>query len=278
MSAEATASELGREARRAARSRWVGWAGRLGLVAQGFSFALVGVLAIAVAAGVRGETESREGALETLSRTPVGAVALVLLAAGFAGYAAWRLAEAFLDRGGDGSDAAGLGKRAAAAGKAAIYIGLTVVSISILVEGRDGGGGGSEDQATAGVLDWPGGRLIVGAVALAIVGVAGFQAYRAVSRGFMDDMKDWTMSDSERHAVEKLGIVGLSARAIVFGLIGAFLLKAAIQFDPNEAISLDGAPSKLAHAPSGPWLLGVTAAGLAAFGLFCAAQARYRRV
>ena len=53
---------------------------------------------------------------------------------------------------------------------------------------------------------------------------------------------------------------------------------AAVQFDPDEAVGLDGALRKLADAPYGPVLLGLTAAGLVAYGLFCAAQARYRDV
>jgi hypothetical protein len=75
-----------------------------------------------------------------------------------------------------------------------------------------------------------------------------------------------------------LGIVGLFARAVVFGLVAWFLVKAAVEFDPDEAVGLDGALRKLADAPYGPLLLGVTAAGLVAYGLFCVAQARYRRV
>jgi hypothetical protein len=64
----------------------------------------------------------------------------------------------------------------------------------------------------------------------------------------------------------------------VFGLIGAFLVKAALEYDPDEAIGIDGALAKLAGASYGSLLLGLTAAGLIAFGLFCAVQARYRRI
>ena len=64
----------------------------------------------------------------------------------------------------------------------------------------------------------------------------------------------------------------------MFGLIGWFLVKAALEFDADEAVGLDGALAKLVNAPYGPILLGLTAAGLIAYGLFCAAQARYRDV
>ena len=81
---------------------------------------------------------------------------------------------------------------------------------------------------------------------------------------------------SAQRTLETLGVVGLLARAVVFGLIGWFLGKAAVEYDPDEAIGLDGALAKLTEAPYGPLLLGLTAAGLIAYGLFCIAQARYR--
>ena len=68
------------------------------------------------------------------------------------------------------------------------------------------------------------------------------------------------------------------ARAIVFGLVGIFLLKAAIDYKADEAIGLDGALAKLYDQPYGPWLLGAVAVGLIAFGLFSISEARYRRI
>jgi len=45
-----------------------------------------------------------------------------------------------------------------------------------------------------------------------------------------------------------------------------------------EAIGLDGALQKLAQASYGPYLLGLTAAGLVSYGLYCLVDARYRDV
>ena len=81
-----------------------------------------------------------------------------------------------------------------------------------------------------------------------------------------------------RRWATRIGVVGLLARLVVFGLIGVFAIKAAIQYDPNEAIGLDGALQKLAQQSYGPWLLGLTAAGLLAYAVYCFADARYRKV
>ena len=70
----------------------------------------------------------------------------------------------------------------------------------------------------------------------------------------------------------------MAARCVVFGLIGAFAIKAAFEYEPRAAIGLDGALRKLSEQSYGQWLLGLTAAGLVAYAVFCFAEARYRRV
>lgn len=261
---------------RRAERRWLGWAGRVGLVAQGSSYALVAGLALMLATGRGGATADRTGAFRTLAGDTLGVALLAALAVGFAAYAAWRFAVAFLDRGGNGHDAEGLGKRAASLGKGLLYGGLAVGIVNLLAGGS--GEGADENQATAGVLGWPGGRWIVFGVALAIAGAAVLNVYRGVGAKFEDDLRLERMSVSARRWVRRLGVVGLTARGVVLGIAAWFLGKAAYEFDPSEAVGLGGALAKLASAAHGPYLLGAVALGLLAFGLFCVALARYRDV
>ena len=86
------------------------------------------------------------------------------------------------------------------------------------------------------------------------------------------------MSKGTEKAFTVLGVVGHLSRTVVFGLIGYFLIKAAIDYKPKESVGLDGALSALAQASYGPVLLGIVAAGLIAFGAYSIADARYRRV
>jgi MFS family permease len=265
------------QARRIAQGRWIDRIGRFGLLAQGVSYVLVGALAIMLAVGLGGETASRQGALATLGDEPGGAVVLLLLACGFAGYAIWRLAQAIFDRGDEGDDASGLAKRAGQLGKAAIYIGLTWAAVGIVVRGH-GGSGNEEKEATGGVFDWPAGRWIVSAVAVAILAVAAYQVYRAVSRSFMDELEEYKLTKRSKRWIAGVGFVGILGRGVIFALVGAFLVKAVVEFDPDEAIGLDGALRKTAEAPYGSALLAATAAGLVVFGVFCLLQAYYRDV
>ena len=72
--------------------------------------------------------------------------------------------------------------------------------------------------------------------------------------------------------------MGHLARMVVFCLVGIFLIRAAIDFNPNKAVGLDGALAKVDHASYGPFLLGLVAAGLIAFGAYSLSDARYRRI
>lgn len=260
--------------RQAAQGAWVEGAGRLGLVAKGISFLLVAILAIQVAVGAGGEPADRQGALDAVADQPLGWFPLVLLAVGFAGYAVWRFAQALVDRDREGSDLTGVAKRASDLAKGMLYAGFAILSV-MLVAGSDSGGS-EEDTATSWVLDLPLGRVIVGLVGAGVLGAGLWNAYRAVTRQFLDDLKTRKMSKQEERWFTGIGVFGHLARAIVFALVGIFFIRAAYQYDPEEAIGLDGALAKLAGEALGPLLLGAVAFGLLAYGLFCFVQARYR--
>lgn len=282
--AKATAKDPAGEARREAETGtgWYAWVARGGLVAKGLSYAMVGVLAIQVAFGEGGKVTSRQGALATIAQNGLGKVLLIVLALGFAAYALWRFVSAYAEREED-DDAQGKaknwGKRAGYVGRGLIYAGLTYTTIRILM---GSGGGQSQNQearsTTAGVLDWPGGRWLVGLAGLAIIGAGAWNAYKGAAGKFEEDWRMGQMSKTERQWGGRVATAGHLARAVVFALIGIFLTKAALEYDPDEAIGLDGALQKLAEASYGALLLGVTAAGLICYALYCLVDARYRDV
>jgi uncharacterized protein DUF1206 len=263
---------------------WYAVLARTGLVAKGVSYGLVGVLAVALAVGAGGEATSRQGALEKLAAHGFGKVVLALLAFGFAAYAIWRFVQAVAERedAGDG-EAKGAakkwGKRAGYVGRGLIYAGLTASTVKILL----GSGGGQSQtgkahKTTAVVLSWPAGTWLVGIAGAVVVGVGLWNLYRGVARKFEDRWRTGEMGEQARKWGARAGLVGHVARAVVFSLIGIFLVKAAVEYNPKEAIGLDGALRKLADASYGPYLLGLTAAGLVAYGLYCFVDARYRDV
>ena len=268
-----------RASREAADSSWVEGLGRYGLVAKGISYGLVGVLAAALALAGDGEATSREGAFEQLAQEGgYGKPLLVALALGFLAYAAWRIVQAIFDRDREGSGAKAVAKRAGYAGRAVIYVALAIAALQLL-DGTGGGSAGVEEKSvTARILEYPAGRWLVGLVGLAFVAAALFNAYRGVTQKFEEKWDVAEMSSAERTWLPRLSTAGLFARFVVFGLIGWFLVKAAYEHDPKEAIGLDGALQKVIQASYGPVLLTIMAAGLLCYALFCFAEARYRRV
>ena len=266
-------------AKAASGTGWYAFVARTGLLAKGVSFGIVGALAVKLALGDGGKATSRQGALASLAQHSWGKILLILLAVGFAAYALWRFVQAFAERG-SGTDAAKKwGKRAGYAGRGLIYAGLTFSAIKILTgSGAQQSQNAKADQTAATILTWPAGTWIVGIAGAAIIGAALWNLYRGVSRKFEDRWRTGEMNHGARKWGSRVGVAGHLARAVVFGLIGIFVVKAALDFDPKAAIGLDGALQKLAHTSYGPYLLGLTAAGLICYGVYCFVDARYRDV
>jgi hypothetical protein len=254
--------------------RWEEVLARFGITAKGVSYGLVGLVAIGVALGEGGATTSRQGALHRLAGNGFGRVVLALLVVGFAAYALWRIVQAF--RADDDSALKAWGKRAAGFGRAAIYLGLAFSAAKIVAGSGGGSSGTSTKKATATVLSWPAGTWLVGAAGLVVIGVGVWNLYRGVTRKFEHKWRQRTGA-AERWG-GRAGVAGHAARGVVFGLIGIFAIKAAVEYSPEESIGLDGALDKLAQQTYGTALLALTAAGLVAYALYCIVDARYRDV
>jgi hypothetical protein len=259
-----------------AHARWFEWLARVGLVARGAIYGIIGVLALEVAFGTGGKTTNQKGALAELAQQPGGKILLVLMAIGLFGYAFWRLLRAAVGHGPEETDDGKERLKGLASGLA--YVSLFITCLSILFGSRGSGGSGSPDKATGGVLGWPGGQVIVAIAGLVLIGVGVYQGYEGVKRKFLEKSKTEEMNEKTQTAFTALGMAGHLARMVVFALIGYFLMKAAIDFDPTKAVSVDGALAALAKASYGPILLGIVAAGMIAFAAYSIADARYRRV
>ena len=257
------------------RSRAFEWLSRAGFVARGLIYGIVGILALKLALGHGGKLTNQQGALQTVAHQPFGKLLLTLVAIGLGGYAMWRLARAAIGHGPEGADS-GV-ERVGAFGSGVFYGALCALAIEILL-GADSKSAGSAKKETAGVLGWPAGTWIVGIAGVVMIGVALYQGYRGITKKFLDDSKTAEMGPRTRKGISALGTVGHVARMIVFGLVGIFLVKAAVDFNPRAAVGLDGALAKIVHRSYGPVALGIVAVGLVAFALYSLSDARYRKI
>jgi hypothetical protein len=273
--ARTPAAEAQRKGEDFASSRGFEWFARGGLVARGFVYGIVGILALKLALGdAGGKTTSQQGALKEIAKQSFGEFLLIVLAIGLAGYAIWRLTRAALGHGRESED--DTVARIGGLVSGVTYAILCVAAIQIVLDA--GAGSSSPDQTAGGVLDWPGGTWIVGIAGLIVIGEGLHQGYKGYARTFLEKSKTEQMSPKVKQSFTAIGVFGYLARMVIFILVGYFLLRAAIDYNPKEAVSLDGALGTLANAPLGPLVLGVVAAGLIGFGLYSLVDARYRKV
>lgn len=257
-----------------AHAKTLGWLARAGLVARGVVYGIIGILALELALGEGGKATDQEGALQTIAHQSFGKALLVLVAIGLAGYSLWRIVRAAVGHGAEQRDSGF--ERISSLDSGIAYGLLCITAIGILTS--SGGGSGSTKQTTGGVLDWPAGQILVGVAGAILIGVAVYQAYKGLARKFLEDANTGEMSEGVEKGYTALGVFGHVARAVVFALVGYGLLKAALDYNPKEAVGLDGALRELAHASYGPLLLGAVAVGLAGFALYSIVDSRYRKV
>ncbi|EGX55670.1 integral membrane protein [Streptomyces zinciresistens K42] len=242
-------------------------------------YLLVGALALQIAFGDTGAQADRGGALQELARKPFGAVMLWALGIGLVGMALWRLSEALF--GSAGKDGRSARKRLLAAVRCGFYVFVAYSVLTFAATRQQSGGGSSDKQsrdATARALELPGGQWLVGAAGVGIVVAGGWIGVRAVLRKYHDHLRLDRMSRRTRQAVDVTGVGGGTARGLVFAAAGVFAVRAAVDYEPDQAKGLDDTLRTFADTPLGPWLLVCVAAGLVLFGLFSFALARWRRV
>ena len=273
-------SSAGQHAQRAARkaSPWIERLARGGYVAYGVVYALVGVLAVQAAlGGGGGKTASQEGALRQVLLAPFGRLLLGMIVIGLLAYAMWRLIQGILNPENEGRDAKGIAKRVDHVLNGVFHAALAI-SAGGLALASGAGSGGSPDDWTARLLAQPFGRWLAVIVGAVIVGAGLYQLFKAYKADFRDELRPGAMSARAKTWTTRSGRLGYAARGVVFGVIGVFLVQAALQTDPDEARGLGGALETLARQPFGPYLLGAVALGLVAYGVFMFVVARYRRI
>jgi len=274
MRSTATARASG-TARRAADSPAARALARAGLTARGILYILIGWVAILVAIGQTSQEADQQGALQLLAGQPFGLVLLWLLGIGFAGYALWRLSEAAFGVTGEGY---GAGPRLKSLVRGLIYAFFAYLTFQIISGSGGGSQTGKQQDLTAKAMHHSGGRWLVGIVGLAIV-IAGLMlVYEGIRREFLKYLQLSQLSPRARRLVERLGMIGTTARGAVFALAGALVVEAAITYQPAKAGGIDKALLTLRNQPFGEFLLILAALGLIVFGIYGLCEARWRRV
>jgi hypothetical protein len=238
---------------------------RLGLAANGLLHLLIAWIALRVAWGGSSSEADQGGALATLAGTAAGSALLWTIAAGFALLALWQITEAFVVH--DAKERVKLGA------KAVVYLALVATTVSVVQTGSSSSSDGKTASLTADLLSAPLGRAAVVVVGLAIIALGVRHVVKGWGKGFLDDLVE-----HPGRAVVVLARVGYVTKGFALGVVGALLVTAGLTADPGRARGLDGALRALMEAPYGKGLLTGVALGLAAYGVYSFARARYARV
>jgi Domain of Unknown Function (DUF1206) len=258
-----------------APSRLVELLGRAGLIAYGAVHLLVAGLGLRLALGARSAEVDQQGAVAAVASVgTLGTLLLIVFVAGLVAFAAWQIAATVAGfRWVSGGER--FRKRVGAASKAVAVLVVALAAARSVLGDRQSGRAGPQKLVTW-LLALPAGNLLVAAVAITVMVIAGTMVYTGVARTFMGDLVDDVPAGVRRAAVV-LGAVGNVARAAAFGAVGVLFAVAALRGDPARVGGLDAALRELVSRWQGVSPLVLISLGIAAFGLYCVLDARYRR-
>jgi hypothetical protein len=261
--------------------------GRAGWAAKGVVYTIAGVLAATVVFASFGwstpasnQEASPTGAIKTIAGSPGGALLLWVLGLSMLLYAAWRVTSALLP---GGHDAEATAKRIGYVVSAVIYTTFALTAISLARAGsansaQAANGNSKVTNLTARVMSYGVGRWLVGLIGVIVIAAGIYRLVKGLEQDVEDELDLSGMSPERILWTRRLGAIGEVGRGIAIGVIGFFLLRAAVTFDANQATGLDGALRRLALETWGLIVVAVIALGFIAYGVFCLATFTHRRL
>ena len=254
---------------------------RFGYAAMGTLYVVVGMAAALGAYDRFVHPADFTGAFALLGHGWVGNALAVVVAAGLGGHTAWMLTRALLDPEREGRGWVGRLSRAGSFLSALMYVGMGWVAVRVLWHGpgrpTDPGGDRFARDWSAAVMNHPAGRWAIAAAGIGFVAYAAYEVYRAWHDEFDGRLDIDRLPRLARRGSVHVSRFGMLARAVVLGLVGAFLLAAAIRHDPAAVHGLGGTLAAIRADPRSAWAYAALAAGMIAYGLHNFVLAGFRR-
>lgn len=267
--------------RAAGNSEWLERLARIGYVVDGVLHVLIGVIVLRLATGgSSGEEASPSGALSELAATSFGVLALWVSVVGFAALGIWQAVNAVAGVGTSGihhEDRSRTAERVKAAAKALLYVALAYTAFRF-TQGRASSQSTQSQDLTAQLVQDAAGRVLVGAVGLVVLGVGAYLVWKGATKKFLEDLQGTGGQREVSKAIRGLGTAGYVAKGVAIAVLGALVVFAAVRADAAEATGLDGAFRTIGEQPFGQVLLVLMGVGIAAFGVYLFARARYQRM
>jgi len=258
------------------KEKWLIYVGRVGYTAKSVIYAVLGFL-IVYAAYYSTDVNhiSKKTVFGKILASPFGNISLIALIIGLMCYVAWRFIQGIFNTSQLSNKPKDLVLRFFYFVSAMLYCSVAYTAYSALTWTSKSGKGQS---MTAKLMGYEWGIWLLGALGLIVIGFGFIQLKHAIKIDFMDKFDRAKMSGHELNATRKVGRFGFAARSVIYWLVGYFIIYAAYSKNPNEAGGLGKALSTLLEQPFGVYLLGTMGLGMACFSIFCAFEARYRKI
>ena len=251
---------------------------RIGFAAKGLIYIIIGYLAFKIVIGIGGQTAGMKDVLKTIAKQsqPFGNIILSIIALGLIAHAYWRLMQSVFNADNKDINFKNTIDRIGYFTSVIIYGGLSFFAFKIIFGSNSSGG--SPEGLTGSVLSQSFGIYLIILVGLSIGGSGLYQIYFGISSKFEFKFNLKEMNNLEEKLTRYICIIGLTARGIVFVLLGIFLIQAGLEYNPHKAAGINKTLQKALYQPYGHWLLGAAAIGLAAYGGYCIILAKYRKI
>jgi uncharacterized protein DUF1206 len=279
---------LHRVAGSVADSWWGTRAAQVGLAARGVVYLVLAYLVARIALGALGgsstsQSASGPGVAQAVAAQTAGRPVLVVLAVGLVLYALFSILDAVLHHDDESPAAKRWGDRALSAWGFVVYGAFSAYCFSTAFSSSAGKQTAAQSdrqhtQWSADVLNWPVGWLWLGLLGGILLLIAVFLLSRAARLSFRPRLDRDAMSPLMWTLAMMSGAIGYGGRALLFGLVGWFILGAAIENDPSQGQGVDGAARLFARSAAGPYVLWMLAAALAIYGLYLFVETRFRHV
>lgn len=243
---------------------------KVGTFSKGLTYFLSGILTLMAALHIGGSTSGKSQVFDFINKQPFGQFLLVAIALGLVSYACWRFIQSLINPEEIEDNWKGKAKRVAFFFGGIVYLGIAFLAARNLWSGSSGGGGGLSSFLSPTLMS-----ILFCVIGIILVAIAGFHIKQAYQKEFM---KKFSIADRSWHkAAKNAGYFGYYARAFVILILAYIFIRAAMYSGTNEVKGTKEAFSFLQDSTYGSILMGVAAAGLAAYGLFIILLARYRR-
>ncbi|PHN03652.1 DUF1206 domain-containing protein [Flavilitoribacter nigricans] len=247
-----------------------------GHIAKGVVYSALGGVALAAVIGEASGPGGMKDVIRWIQNQPFGQILLVLIAIGLFSYCAWRWIKSLEDTGNEGNDAEGLVKRTGYAASGTAYGLLGVYAITLLTGSSSGGS--SKQDMLGQILQESWGQIVVGIIALILVGVGIYQLNKGLKEKYMEDINHTGVSSQERQLYRNFGKAGFISRSVVYGIMAYFLGRVALTSDPSQYRGVEGVLEYLGGQTMGTILVALVALGLLLYGLFMFVKAKYPQV